>query len=91
MTKPSAASNNLVEIEDLHFSFGDRPVFKGLSLTIPRGKVVAILGASGCGKTTLLQLIGGQLRPSRGQVKVDGQVVHQLACRLTPQSLTAMS
>ena len=78
MTKPSTASNNLVEIEDLHFSFGDRPIFKGLSLTIPRGKVVAILGASGCGKTTLLQLIGGQLRPSRGQVKVDGQVVHKL-------------
>jgi phospholipid/cholesterol/gamma-HCH transport system ATP-binding protein len=79
MTKPSTASANLVEIEDLHFSYGDRPIFKGLSLTIPRGKVVAILGASGCGKTTLLQLIGGQLKPSRGNVKVDGQVVHELS------------
>jgi phospholipid/cholesterol/gamma-HCH transport system ATP-binding protein len=68
----------LVEIKDLHFSFGDRPLFKGLSLRIPRGKVVAILGASGCGKTTLLQMIGGQRRPDRGEVVFDGQQVQTL-------------
>ncbi|MBM3347999.1 MAG: ABC transporter ATP-binding protein [Betaproteobacteria bacterium] len=75
---PAADDNILVEIKDLHFSYGDRPLFKGLSLQIPRGKVVAILGASGCGKTTLLQMIGGQRRPDRGEVVVDGQAVQTL-------------
>ena len=65
------AADNIVEIEDLHFAYNEHEIFKGLSLKIPRGKVVAILGASGCGKTTLLKLIGGQLRPSRGRIKVD--------------------
>jgi phospholipid/cholesterol/gamma-HCH transport system ATP-binding protein len=76
--KPASTSDYLVEINDLHFAHGDRPLFKGLSLKIPRGKLVAILGASGCGKTTLLQMIGGQLRPQRGEVVVDGQVVQAL-------------
>jgi phospholipid/cholesterol/gamma-HCH transport system ATP-binding protein len=71
-------SGDIVEIEDLHFSYGDIVVFRGLSLRIPRGKVIAILGASGCGKSTLLKLMGGQLRPSRGSVKVDGRTVHEL-------------
>jgi phospholipid/cholesterol/gamma-HCH transport system ATP-binding protein len=68
----------LVEIRDLHFAYGDRQILKGLSLEIPRGKLVAILGTSGSGKTTLLRLLGGQLRPDRGYVKVNGQVVHEL-------------
>ena len=53
-------------------------MLKGINLSIPRGKIVAILGASGCGKTTLLRHFGGQLRPSRGNVKFMGQVVHEL-------------
>jgi phospholipid/cholesterol/gamma-HCH transport system ATP-binding protein len=69
---------NLIEIRDLHFAYGKRRVLAGLELDIPRGSVVAILGASGCGKTTLLQLIGGALRPARGGVKVCGQDVHAL-------------
>ena len=69
---------NLVEVSDLHFSFDTNQVLKGINLTIPRGKIIAILGVSGCGKTTLLRHLGGQLKPSRGQVKFDGQVVHQL-------------
>lgn len=72
-------SESLVEIRDLHFSYGDRPVLRGVNLDIPRGKLVAILGVSGCGKTTLLRHVGGQLQPARGQVKVDGQVVHELS------------
>jgi phospholipid/cholesterol/gamma-HCH transport system ATP-binding protein len=68
----------LVDIADVSFSHGTRQVLKGLNLRIPRGKLVAILGASGCGKTTLLQLIGGQATPSSGTVRVDGQVVHEL-------------
>ena len=70
--KPTSATDYLVEIDDLHFAYAGRPVFNGLSLKIPRGKVVAILGASGSGKTTLLQMIGGQLRPDRGEIRVDG-------------------
>ncbi|MEP7329911.1 MAG: ABC transporter ATP-binding protein [Betaproteobacteria bacterium] len=55
-----------------------RPVLKGIDMIIPRGKVVAIMGGSGCGKTTLLRLIGGQLRAQSGQVLVDGQEVSKL-------------
>ncbi|MDH4235143.1 MAG: ABC transporter ATP-binding protein [Gallionella sp.] len=69
---------NLLEVNDLHFSYGKREVLKGVNLTIPRGKIVAILGASGCGKTTLLRHFGGQLKPSSGSVKFMGQVVHEL-------------
>ncbi len=70
--------DNLVEITDVKFNYGEREILKGLSLKIPRGKVVAILGASGCGKSTLLRLIGGQEKPGRGSVKVNGEVVHEL-------------
>jgi phospholipid/cholesterol/gamma-HCH transport system ATP-binding protein len=69
--------DSLVEISDLHFSFENNQVLKGINLAIPRGKVVAILGVSGCGKTTLLRHVGGQLRPSRGSVTFEGQVVHK--------------
>jgi len=51
----------LVDIEDLHFNYDGRPVLEGINMKIPRGKVVAIMGGSGCGKTTLLRCIGGQL------------------------------
>ncbi|MHB1215980.1 MAG: ABC transporter ATP-binding protein [Thiobacillus sp.] len=71
-------SDTLVEVSDLHFAFDHNPVLKGVNLTVPRGKVVAILGVSGCGKTTLLRHLGGQLRPSRGSVKFDGRVVHKM-------------
>src|SRR5881394_4092851 len=73
-----ANSGDLVEVTDLHFSYGDLAVLKGLSLRIPRGKVVAILGGSGSGKSTLLKLIGGQLDPAQGSVRVDGKLVHEL-------------
>jgi len=72
-------SVNAVEIRDLHFSYGDLQVLRGLSLDIPRGQVVAILGGSGSGKSTLLKLIGGQLAPERGSVTVEGKNVHQLS------------
>jgi phospholipid/cholesterol/gamma-HCH transport system ATP-binding protein len=71
-------ADNLVEIRDLDFAYEDRPILKGITLEIPRGKVVAIMGGSGCGKTTLLRLIGGQLKPSRGEVLVDGLAVPAL-------------
>jgi phospholipid/cholesterol/gamma-HCH transport system ATP-binding protein len=72
------SSGAAVRVEDLEFSFGDLEVFRGLSLEIPRGKVVSILGGSGVGKSTLLKLIGGQLRPQAGRILVDGENVHEL-------------
>jgi phospholipid/cholesterol/gamma-HCH transport system ATP-binding protein len=68
----------LVEIEDLHFAYGERKVLDGIDLRIPRGKVAAILGTSGAGKTTLLRLLGGQIKPARGRVRVAGKTVHEL-------------
>ncbi len=69
----------LVETEGLVFRYGERRILDGVDLRIARGKVTAIMGPSGTGKTTLLGLIGGQLKPAAGRVRVDGQVVHELA------------
>jgi len=68
----------LVTVTDLHFSHGERVIFDGVDINIARGKITAIMGPSGTGKTTLLRLIGGQLRPDVGRVVVDGQDVHRL-------------
>lgn len=76
---PDDASDDvLIRVEGLHFARGGRPIFAGLDLTVRRGRVVAIMGPSGTGKTTLLRLIGGQLRPDRGRVVVDGEEVAKL-------------
>jgi phospholipid/cholesterol/gamma-HCH transport system ATP-binding protein len=72
-------ADDIVEISDLRFGYADRPVLKGINLAIPRGKVVGIMGSSGSGKSTLMRLIGGQLVPEGGYVKVDGHVVHELS------------
>ncbi|MFN0041563.1 MAG: ABC transporter ATP-binding protein [Burkholderiales bacterium] len=72
-------AENIVEVSELRFGYADRDLLKGISLTIPRGQVVGIMGSSGCGKSTLLRLIGGQLVPGGGTVKVNGQVVHELS------------
>lgn len=71
----------LVEIRNARFLRGRRAILDGLSLKIPRGKVTAVLGASGTGKTTILNLIGGRLRPLEGDVIVDGLSVPQLPTR----------
>ncbi|QIJ03174.1 phospholipid ABC transporter ATP-binding protein MlaF [Shewanella chilikensis] len=69
----------LVEVNNLGFSRGSRVIFEQVSLTIPRGKVTAIMGPSGIGKTTLLKLVGGQLTPDHGEVLFDGQDLHKLS------------
>ena len=69
---------NIVEIRDLHFSYGDRPILSGLRMDFPRGKVVAVMGGSGSGKTTILRLIGGQLHAQQGTLTVDGENVPDL-------------
>ncbi len=70
--------DNLVEIKDVTFGYNARPVLKGISLAARRGQVIAIMGSSGCGKTTLLRLIGGQIRANSGSVRVAGQEVGEL-------------
>jgi phospholipid/cholesterol/gamma-HCH transport system ATP-binding protein len=69
----------LVQIRNLRFARGARVIFDGVDLDIRRGKVTAIMGPSGTGKTTLLRLIGGQLRPQSGSIVVDGLDISKLA------------
>lgn len=68
----------LVQLQNVRFSYGDREILKGVNLSVPKGKLVAIMGGSGCGKTTLLRLIGGQVKPSSGHVEVFGQALEGL-------------
>ena len=72
---PASAAEALVELRDVTFGYGDRPVLQNLSLRVPRGKVTALMGASGGGKTTVLRLIGGQQRAQSGAVLLEGQDV----------------
>src|SRR4030095_13457541 len=71
--------DNIVEVRDVHYSIGGRAIFSGLNLTIPRGRITAVMGPSGTGKTTLLRLITGQVEPTRGQVLFDGLDVAHLS------------
>lgn len=75
---PSALPALAVELSDVEFAYDQRKVLQGVSMAIPRGKVVAIMGGSGCGKTTILRLIGGQLKAQAGKVTVGGQSVAEL-------------
>ena len=76
LSGPPVPSDNLVEFSQVEFSYDGRPILQGVDMRFARGKVVAIMGGSGTGKTTLLRLIGGQIKPGRGQVLVDGAPVH---------------
>jgi phospholipid/cholesterol/gamma-HCH transport system ATP-binding protein len=68
----------LIQLEDVHFGYGERPVLEGVSLKVPKGKVTALMGASGGGKTTVLRLIGGQDRANSGRVLFDATDIGQL-------------
>ncbi|KYP97569.1 ABC transporter ATP-binding protein [Sodalis-like endosymbiont of Proechinophthirus fluctus] len=74
-------SDNMVEIRGLSFYQGNRVIFDDISMQFPRGKVTAIMGPSGIGKTTLLRLIGGQLPPDSGEIWVDGDNILTLSRR----------
>lgn len=73
--------DNLVEIHELSFSRGSRTIFDKINLKIARGKITAIMGPSGVGKTTILKLISAQWRPDSGTVTVNGQNIHTLSSR----------
>lgn len=74
----SNVSDNYVEISGMSFSRGSRVIYDNVNITIPKGKVTAIMGPSGTGKTTLLRLIGGQLKPDTGSIIVDGHNIPKL-------------
>lgn len=75
-TRPSKLfDNSLVHASDIHFSFGDRSIFNGLNLTVPRGKVTVIMGPSGCGKSTFLNMLGGRIKPDHGSLIFDGSPI----------------
>ena len=75
----NAQSDVIVDIRDLHYGVGQRQVFTGLDIKIRRGRITAIMGPSGTGKTTLLRLITGQIVPDRGTIIVDGQDLSKLS------------
>ncbi|MCW8864992.1 MAG: phospholipid ABC transporter ATP-binding protein MlaF [Colwellia sp.] len=76
---PKVNSDNLVEVNNLTFKRGERVIYDDISLSIPKGKVTAIMGPSGIGKTTLLRLIGGQIRPESGQILFSGKDIPRLS------------
>ena len=86
---PDAAP--LITVRNLSFRRGSRIIFQNVDLAIPRGKITAIMGPSGTGKTTLLRLIGGQIRPDAGRIDVDGACVHELGRRELYQLRKRMS
>jgi phospholipid/cholesterol/gamma-HCH transport system ATP-binding protein len=69
----SQTQTNLVEVRGVSFSRGERRIFDEITLSVPRGKISAIMGPSGIGKTTLLRLIGGQIPPDTGEILFDGE------------------
>jgi phospholipid/cholesterol/gamma-HCH transport system ATP-binding protein len=71
-------TKNIIEIKDVSFAYGKRPILTGINMRIPRGSTVAIMGISGSGKTTLLRLIAGVMKAKHGEVWVDGVLVNQL-------------
>jgi phospholipid/cholesterol/gamma-HCH transport system ATP-binding protein len=78
MDNSVSPQNSLVSVQNLSFSRGNKKIFDDISLEFERGKITAIMGPSGTGKTTLLKLIGGQLFPEQGAISVDGNNVHRL-------------
>ncbi|WP_434138527.1 phospholipid ABC transporter ATP-binding protein MlaF [Photobacterium leiognathi] len=86
-----AKSDILVSIKNLTFSRGERYIFDDISLDVPRGKVTAIMGPSGIGKTTLLRLIGGQIAPEKGEVWFDEWNIPTLSRRDLYQARKRMS
>lgn len=84
-------SDTLVNIQNMHFERGSRAIYSDISLNVQKGKITAVMGPSGIGKTTLLKLIGGQLTPQSGSVEFAGENVHQLSRKKLYQLRRKMS
>ena len=76
--KPETPDNGLIELRELSVSFGRQLVLRDITLSIPRGQTIAVIGQSGCGKTVLLKTIVGLLRPTSGHVVFEGQRIDEL-------------
>ena len=81
-TPPGFFDAPMAEATDVHFAFGQRRIYAGLDIVIPRGKVTVIMGPSGCGKSTFLSLLGGRLRPRSGSMRFDGEGIPVRGSRL---------
>jgi phospholipid/cholesterol/gamma-HCH transport system ATP-binding protein len=68
-----SADDVVIDVRDVHYAIGGRTIFDGLNIQVRRGRITAIMGPSGTGKTTLLRLVTGQVKPTQGQVRVWGQ------------------
>jgi len=77
----NATADTLVRVRNLRFGFGPKVIYDGIDIDIVRGRITALLGPSGTGKTTLLRLIGGQWKPDSGSIEFDGINVHQQSRR----------
>src|SRR5262245_45238633 len=77
-TKPKQATAAHIELSELGVAFGRQPVLRDITLSVPRGQTLAVIGESGCGKTVLLKTIIGLVRPTSGHVVFDGHRIEQL-------------
>ncbi|MBW3697474.1 phospholipid ABC transporter ATP-binding protein MlaF [Vibrio sp. T187] len=84
-------TTELVKVNNLSFSRGNRPIFDNVTLQVPKGKITAIMGPSGIGKTTLLRLIGGQILPESGEIWFDGENIPSLSRRKLYRARKKMS
>jgi phospholipid/cholesterol/gamma-HCH transport system ATP-binding protein len=82
---------HLVEIDNLTFKRGERTIYDGITLKVPKGKITAVMGPSGIGKTTLLRLMGGQLLPDEGDVKFDGKSIVSMSRKSLYETRRRMS
>lgn len=87
----SDLSQSIVEIKDVTFSRGERIIYKNMSFSVPKGKITAIMGPSGIGKTTMLRLIGGQLKPDSGDILFAGDSIPNMSRAALYQARTRMS
>lgn len=80
----------MIQLRDLSYGYGFKPVLKGISLTIGRGDFCAVMGSNGCGKTTLLRLVAGMIEPGEGSVMVDGKQVRDYSARALAQKMAVV-
>ena len=87
----SDLSQSIVEVKDVSFSRGDRTIYKNMSFSVPKGKITAIMGPSGIGKTPMLRLIGGQLKPDAGDILFEGGSIPSMSRKELYAARTKMS
>jgi ATP-binding cassette subfamily B (MDR/TAP) protein 1 len=91
---PSETIKGRIQLENIHFSYPTRPgfrVLRGLSLTIEPGTYVALVGSSGCGKSTVIQLLERFYDPLSGQISLDGEVIDKFNVQAYRQQLSLVS